>query len=887
MRLLRSDGSMCAKNGRRDKTMRNQLGTILCGVVLIAANALVAEAGAAVPPLSSVIGFQPNIGQVDSRVAFWAQRDGITLFVTQDGELVHRFAGTDGRDWVMIERMHGAEPMQPVAVGEDVTRITRIDSDGTQSAPTTRRIAIGEPWKGIRAELWLTDDQFEKRFEIAPAADASAIRIALDGVEGMRIADDGQLLLTTGPGDVTMSAPIAWQDINGKRNDVAVAYALADNQTYGFTLGAHDTAYPVMIDPIVRSTFAGSSSLDALAFISITSDSVYVAGNSFSNSFPGMAGGYQPTINFNSTSQAANYLVARYSLDLTTLHQATFYGKYGPVPNSGGINAGLELKALRATDSGVFIGGIAPGNAGSDHVPTTPGALQTVANGGVQQSNNILTDGFIARLSPDLTQLQAATYFGTFGYDTIFNMEVGSDGVYFAGQSLTAVIPGSQNGANPTPLTPGLGTFVAKVSLNLDQALSATWISRGSASMNAFGITLGDDGSVYVAGHGRGDLVDTAGAYQPARGGAANQDDGFVVHLSANLGTHLRSTFLGGGAAERIEELWFGEGNLYISGRTSSGTLVPPEGAVSVFTPQNPFLFAMSADLTTRVGATYWAGTTYVASQFTNIGRLASHEGTIYLAGTTRSNSLPGMTGGAQASNTGGNPCGFVAAFNPTLTTIKQATYVACGEPFRDIFVNDVAFTNDTLYLTGTTNLATLPGSATGAQPANAGNATEDGFIMAMTGDLAGPRPNADLAVEKTGSDRRIANRYVRYSLKVTNNGPEQAAGALIQDTLPPQLGATNWICTGFDGANCPNASGNGSIAETVTLPNGGRLEYELCALTIGGPTIINVAQATVASNTLDPVSANNSDAVTMFDPRIFADGFEPNSLPPFCPPAN
>jgi hypothetical protein len=335
--------------------MRNCYCTFACGLLLVVANAAIATAGAAVPSPATVSGFQPNIGQLDSRVAFWAERKGITLFVTRGGELVHRFAGNDGRDWVMIERMHGARSMQPVAVGEDVTRITRIDSDGTQSAPTTRRITIGEPWRGIRAELWLSSNEFEKRFELAPGADVSAIRIALDGVEGMRIADDGQLLLTTGPGDVSMSAPIAWQDINGQQIEVPVAYALADNQSYGFTLGDHDAAYPVTIDPIIRSTFAGSNSVDALAFISVTANSVYVAGSSFSSNFPGMTGGYQPTIIFDSTSPKPNFLVARYSLDLTTLHQATFYGKFLPVPDSGGISAGLDLKALYATDSGIFI----------------------------------------------------------------------------------------------------------------------------------------------------------------------------------------------------------------------------------------------------------------------------------------------------------------------------------------------------------------------------------------------------------------------------------------------------------------------------------------------------------------------------------------------------
>ncbi len=867
--------------------MRNLFCAAVCGLLLVIVTFLASSAMASVPAPASVSGFQPNLGQLDPRVAFTAERDGITLFVTRNGELVHRFAGSDGRDWVMIERLHGAQSMQPVAVGDDVTRISVIDSDGTRSASTTRRIIIGEPWPGIRAELWLTNDQFEKRFELEVGVDANAIRISLDGVEGITIADDGQLMLTTGPGDIAMSAPVAWQDINGQQIAVPVAYTLADNNTYGFTLGNHDTDYPVTIDPVIRSTFAGSNAdFEGFAFISINSTSVYAAGSSASNNFPGLSGGFQP-MRISTSAYQPNHLIARFNLDLTTLHQVTFYGKYGDVPTpTNTTRAGLELRGLHATDSGVFIAGTAPGHG--DHVPTTTGAFQETPNGGPynNSTNSPPHDVFVARLSPDLTQLQAGTYYGTDKSEQVWNMTVGSDGVYVTGYANAPVLPGSENGANPTPLTPGIGTFVAKLSLNLDQALSATWISRGSAIMTPYAIALGGDGSVYVGGSGRGDLVDTTGAYQPARTGLSNTDEGFVVHLSADLATHHRATFLGGTAHERIEELWFSEGNLYVAGDTTSSSTfpVPPDAAVPGYTYQSPFVFALSADLTTRVGATYFAGTTYAPGKHTSIGRLASNDGTIYFAGTTRSSTLPGTLGGVQVDNTGSQPCGYVAAFNPSLTILKQATYIACGD--REVQVADVAFANDTLYLTGSTKLVTLPGSGTGAQPQNAGTNTFDGFILATTGDLGGPKPNADLAVEKTGSPTRIANRYVRYWVKVTNNGPDSAVDALIEDTLPPELGASNWTCTAFNGANCPNASGSGSIAETATLPNDGRLEYELCALATSGATnILNVAKATVASHTLDPVSGNNSDDAVLFDPRLFADGFEDTNLPPLCPP--
>lgn len=864
--------------------MRNLFCAVVCGLLFVVASMFTTTALAVVPSPASISGFQPNIGQSDPRVAFWAERDGITLFVTRDGALVHRFAGSDGRDWVMIERLDGSAALRPAAVGEDVTRITVIGSDETKSAPTTRRIAIGEPWPGIRAELLLNGDEFEKRFELAPGVDAGAIRIALDGVEGMRVADDGQLVLGTGPGDVMMSAPIAWQDIKGQRIDVPVAYLMADNDSYGFTLGDHNAAYPVTIDPIIRSTFAGTTGSDSFAFMSITSDSVYVAGSSGSNNFPGLAGGYQTNVISNAGFQP-NTLVARFSLDLTTLQQSTYYGKFDVVPDSGGVAAGLTLRALSATESGVYIAGIVPGRG--DHAPTTPGALQPTSNGGAGAGSNYPNDVFVARLSPDLTTLQAGTYYGTDKDEQINNMIVGSDGVYFSGQSNATALPGNANGAVTSAPTAGVDTYIAKISLDLDAALAATWINAGISDWFSRGITLGDDGSLYVGGSGRGNLIQTAGAYQATRPGTASQDCGFIVHLSADLATHFQSTYLGGSNRDRIENLHFGEGNLYISGNTQSSNdfPMPANAAIPTYTQQSPFVFALSADLTARVGGTYFAGTVDPVTRFTSIGRLASNDGTIYLGGTTRSNTLPGTMGGAQESNAGTGSCGYVAAFNPTLTTLRQASYIACGG--FDVLVNDVAFANDTLYLAGTTKRVDLPGSATGAQPMNGGSGnSDDGFILTTSADLGGPRPTSDLAVEKTGSLERIANRYVRFFVTVRNNGPDSAVNAAIGDSLPPEIGATNWQCTAFDGATCPNASGSGSIDETVTIPNGARLEYELCSLVIGGaPEIVNVAEAVVAINTLDPVSSNNSDEAMIVDPRLFSDGFEPTNLPAFCPP--
>ena len=826
---------------------------------------------ASVPPIARLAGFQPNVGQMDDRVAYWAEHDGVSLFVTRQGELVHRFAGDDGRDWVLVERMDAAKPLQPSALDAGPSRITTIALDGSQSASTTHRIALGEPWPGIRAELWLGDGGFEKRFELAPRADVGNIRIALDGVEKLRIADDGELVLSTGLGEVVLSAPVAWQDIDGQRHPVNVRYSKTTSSAYGFALGTHDLRHPVTIDPIIRSTFSGGNSDESIDSLKVASDSVYVTGYTKSANFPGTTGGYQSSIDRN-TTLGGNLFIARYSLDLTTLIQATYFGSYGP--SSSGQSSGLDVRTLVVADDSIYITGSAPGEG--THLPTTAGALQTTPGGGT-------SDAYVARLSLDLTQLLQATYYGGAAQDIAWPMQVSNDGVFIAGFTNDSTLPGFSNGAENGALGSN-GSYVAKLSLDLSTALAATWVS-GSNGGSPYAMTLGTDGSVYVGGNGNASLYETTGAFQPNLASVPPRTDGYIVRLSSDLGTIHRSTYLGGSDYERIDSLAFGEDTVFVGGSTDSHVNFPfpPTAADTTHSKGSSFVAALSADLSTLNGASSYSGDDVLNS--TSTAGIAFYDGKLFLAGTTRSGTLPGSIGGAEPSNTINAICGFAAVFNPALTTIHQGSFLGCGDNRLQVFAMDVG--NDLLYVAGWTRRNQLPNGEDSAQP-NKGGGVEEAYIIAATTDLAGPKPNADIAVEKTGSDERIANRYIRYEVVVRNLGPDDAVDVLVQDILPAELDAATWQCNGFDGASCVAGSGSGDLSETVSIPNGGRLEYSICGRADSLPSlVVNTAQADVASHTLDPVAGNNSDSTTMIDPRLFADGFEDADLPPWCPPTN
>jgi hypothetical protein len=93
-------------------------------------------------------------------------------------------------------------------------------------------------------------------------------------------------------GAVELSAPIAWQEKNGVRQQIEIAYIVYGNH-YGFALGTYDPTLPVLIDPILQSTYLGGNGSDLVSAVVVTTTSVYLAGSTGSPIFPGTTGGHK------------------------------------------------------------------------------------------------------------------------------------------------------------------------------------------------------------------------------------------------------------------------------------------------------------------------------------------------------------------------------------------------------------------------------------------------------------------------------------------------------------------------------------------------------------------------------------------------------------------
>ncbi len=98
------------------------------------------------------------------------------------------------------------------------------------------------------------------------------------------------------------------------------------------------------------------------------------------------------------------------------------------------------------------------------------------------------------------------------------------------------------------------------------------------------------------------------------------------------------------------------------------------------------------------------------------------------------------------------------------------------------------------------------------------------------------------------------------YTIVVTNAGPSNVSGVVINDTFPSTFTGVTYIATQSGGASGFNASGSGDINNTVTMPVGSRITYKASGIVSPAATgsISNTATVTVPSGVSDPNPVNN-----------------------------
>ena len=588
-------------------------------------------------------------------------------------------------------------------------------------------VGFGQVYDGVFVSLKAYNNNVEKIFSVESGADPRRIAIRVDGVSDLRINKAGELELLNRKGTLKMTAPVAYQEVNGSRKFVKTAYNRVSKNTYGFKVEGYDRSLPLIIDPLLASTFLGDTNSDIGYAIDCDNASIYVTGWTKSADFPIIDGAYSPFQNVG----GYDVFVSKLSLDLDDLEASTFLGgtldDYGTaiaLVNDGSVTEVYVAGSTKSSDFPVPMG------------TTTP--FDSQFNG--------TQDAFLCKLNADLSDLEAATFLGGSAAEQVYAMKTdlipalsSERRIYVTGTTLSKNFPVLADSAYSVYYGGKTDIFVS--AFDTDLGLHYSTLLGGSSSDTPYALELNGD-YLYVAGATQSpNFPTTPGSYRRVLNGA--KADIFVSRLNFSLGLLDRSTLLGGSTDDVAYALAI-DGNattpikaVYAAGYTNSvnfPTYTHYTKGKKVRGVEDAFIAKLTPTLTGKVTdkvyqATLVGGTLSDVAMAMKVDS-ANHQ--LVVAGNTKSTNFPVDAGAIQPLPAGGAD-GFVMIVDDNLTAatpVLESTYI--GGPMDDRPVGMFLFTKTgeshtgDIYIIGTTKSDTYP-TAGGYQTTFGGN--EDVFI--------------------------------------------------------------------------------------------------------------------------------------------------------------
>jgi len=398
--------------------------------------------------IGSNLAYVMNKGQWSEEVLFMADGNGFRLWVTESG-LVYDF----------VQRKDSLIQGHVVRMDFDLSQSGYITtkkelpgvfnfiqgndpSQWVQNVPQFEEIILSELYEGISLRLY--GENGMPRYDIIadPGADLDQISFSLEGADNVMLNNERDLSYFTSFGEVKQTDLFTYQVVNGQKQEIASAFSIQDSGLVGFTLGDYNPSLPLVIDPLVYSTFIGISEIPGGfapgSTIKVEDGYVYTTGITSNTSYPTSVGAYETSF-----SGGNSIFVTKLNKTGTELLYSTFLG-------SGAV---FTLGDMALEDGYVYLTGTA--YAG---FPTTPNAYQkNFSDGG--KLNSLLvdpvtgeplfgdipifgdffgfnpTDAFVTKLSLDGGSLVYSTYLGGVGTDSAFGIAVENGLVYITGMS--------------------------------------------------------------------------------------------------------------------------------------------------------------------------------------------------------------------------------------------------------------------------------------------------------------------------------------------------------------------------------------------------------------------------------------------------------------------
>jgi hypothetical protein len=589
------------------------------------------------------LSFEANHGQTDPKVQFLAHAPGYSVLLS-GGEAVFSLstptlsdslAPASATNAVVAMQVVGATPAATATGQEELPGKVNyfLGNDPKHwytDISTYARVEYADIYPGINLVYYGNHQQLEYDFVVAPGANPSAITLSFTGTQQVQIDDQGELVLATGMGPIRQHKPVLYQPSGlGIRQEVPGSFVTKGNGQVGFKVGAYDPDRPLVIDPVLYSTYLGGSGDDMGNAIAVDqANNVYITGQTSSIDLPTL----NPLPAQASLNGRTDAFVTKLNSTGTGLVYSTYLGgTTNPADNlSDSRGNGIALDS----DNNIYV----TGRTDSTDFPTTAAAAQPGFGGGADTY-----DAFVTKLNAAGSGLIYSTYLGGSGTDAAYAIAVDSNrNVYVAGGTNSRDLIG---GDTPSYSSNGNGpdAFLAKLSPSGTTLLYATYFGGSGGMEHANGLAVDDNGHAYIAGQITSPDMPTRNAAQAMHGGGLY--DAFVAEFNTNTTmpnddtSLIYATYFGGSRDDKAYDIKIDAlGNAYITGVTKS-TDFPTMNALQPLYgggANNAFVAKFNA-----AGALVYSS--YLGGSGNDSGlRLAlGPSNTVYITGQTNSTDFP------------------------------------------------------------------------------------------------------------------------------------------------------------------------------------------------------------------------------------------------------